>query len=116
MAFIPIHGITVTLVSEVQTGYNALHEPVYEPSREDVENVIVGQATEQDVADTLNLYGRRAVYTLCIPKGDAHDWENQTVEFFGKAWRTIGHPIEYIEDMVPLAWNKKVRVESRVEE
>ena len=46
-----------------------------------------------------------------FPKGDAHDWENATVEFFGKKFRTYGSVTHGIEDLIPLLWNKKVKVE-----
>lgn len=34
-----------------------------------------------------------------------------TVEFFGRKWRTYGGVTEGIEELLPLAWNKKVKVE-----
>ena len=55
--------------------------------------------------------GRKAVYTLAIPKGDTHEWEDQKVIFFGKEWRVFGAELEGIEDLIPLDWNKKVYVE-----
>jgi hypothetical protein len=33
------------------------------------------------------------------------------VEFFGQRFRTIGFPTQGIEELIPLAWNKKVKVE-----
>lgn len=33
------------------------------------------------------------------------------MEFFGRKWRTFGGVIQGIEDMLPLPWNKKVKVE-----
>lgn len=116
MAFNPIHGITVTLHELTLDSYNAFNEAVYVPTLTSVDNVIVAPASEQEILDTINLTGRKAVYTLGIPKGDTHVWTNTIVEFFGRKWRTIGEPIEGIEDMIPLAWNKKVRCESLVEE
>lgn len=113
---IAIKGITVILHEQTVTGYNAFNEPVYMDKTTEVENVLVAPASEQEILDTINLTGRKAVYTLGIPKGDTHDWCNTTVEFFGKPWRTIGEPIEGIEDLIPLSWNKKVRCESLVEE
>jgi hypothetical protein len=65
-----------------------------------------------DVVDDLDLSGKRAIYELCIPKGDQHDWVDTTVYFYGKAWRTIGYPQEWIEANVPLRWNRKVKVEA----
>ena len=34
------------------------------------------------------------------------------VEFFGRKWKVIGMPTEGIEGLIPLYWNKKVRVEA----
>lgn len=113
---VAIHGITVTLIQQVEAGVNEFNETVYEPREIPVDNVLVAPSSEQEILDTVNIYGRKAVYTLGIPKGDTHDWKNQVVMFFGKRWRTIGEPLEGIEDMIPLAWNRKVRCESLVEE
>lgn len=106
-----IKGIPVTLYERAQTGVDGFNKPVYEETAVIVENVLVAPAQEEEVLDTLNLTGRRAVYTLGIPKGDTHIWEDRDVEFFGERWHTIGMPIQGIEAMIPLSWNKKVRVE-----
>lgn len=111
-----IKGIDVTLHVLTETGTDALNAPVYTDSTITVNNVLVYPASDQEVLDTLNLYGKKAVYTLCIPKGDTHVWTNTFVEFFGEKWRTIGLPTVYIEANVPLKWNMKVTVESIVTE
>ena len=38
-------------------------------------------------------------------------WHDVTVEFFGQRFRTYGDVTEGIEAMIPLQWNKKVKVE-----
>ena len=76
----------------------------------DIENVLVAPASTDDILAQNNLSGKETVYSLAIPKGDTHDWENRTVEFFGKKWETIGAPLEGIEKLIPLGWNKKVTV------
>jgi len=76
-----------------------------------VDNVLVAPALSDDVINQLNLTGKKAVYTLGIPKGDTHDWEDKEVEFFGQRWRTFGFVTEGIDDLIPLSWNKKVMVE-----
>lgn len=48
---------------------------------------------------------------LALPKGDSHDWHNVTVEFFGQKFRTYGDVVQGMESLVPLAWNKQVKVE-----
>lgn len=106
-----IKGITITLYEKVQTGTDALNRKTYSETAVNVDNVLISPTTEDEITDTLNLTGRRAVYTLGIPKGDTHDWTDSTVEFFGKKFRTIGSPLEGIEAMIPLEWNRKVRCE-----
>ena len=65
----------------------------------------------EDIVNDLQLYGRRLAYTLALPKGDANDWHNVTVEFFGQKFRTYGDVVQGIENLIPLCWNKKVKVE-----
>ncbi len=104
-------GITVTLTVRTQAGTDPLGEPVYTETEVEVENVLVAPVSSQDLLDTLNLHGKKAVYTLAIPKGDAHVWKDTTVRFWGETFRTIGDAIGGIEAMIPLSWNKKVQVE-----
>lgn len=106
-----IHGITVRLYTRVQTETDAFDAPVYTETPVDVPGVLVGEPTTDEVVNDLQLYGKRLAYTLAIPKRDTHHWEDSTVEFFGQKWRTYGGVTQGIEDMIPLPWNKKVKVE-----
>lgn len=110
-----IKGIPVTLYTVTVTGYDAFNAPIYTETAVTVDNVLVAPVSDQEIVDTLNLTGKKAIYQLGIPKGDAHDWENRRVSFFGEDFRVIGHPTEGIDDMIPLFWNKKVKVESYAE-
>lgn len=106
-----ITGRTVVLLEKQQTGVDAFNRPTYAEVPVEVENVLIAPLSDQEVLDTLNLTGRKAVYQLGIPKGDAHDWENQRVQFFGQTWQVIGIPTEGQDELIPLFWNKKVKVE-----
>ena len=106
-----IKGITVRLKTRVQTGTDEFKRPVYEEEFVDVENVLVGVPSSEDVINELNLSGKRITYTLGIPKGDTHNWINTEVEFWGERYRTIGKPMQGIDENIPLSWNKKVQVE-----
>ena len=106
-----MRGITVTLYERTQVGTDAFHAPVYEETPVEVENVLVAPASASEILDNVNLYGKKAVYTLAVPKGDTHEWENVRVDFLGQRWRTFGFPTEGIEHLIPLSWNKKVMVE-----
>lgn len=106
-----LHGIPVTIYVKTETTKDEAGGPVYSETAETVENVLVHPATEQEITDTLNLTGRKAVYNLAIPKEDTHDWTNVRVSFFGQDFRTIGAAVQGIDGLVPLEWNKKVRCE-----
>jgi hypothetical protein len=106
-----IKGIDVTLYVKTQTGVDIFNAPVYEETAETVSNVLIGEPSTDDIVNDLQLYGKRLAYTLALPKGDAHDWSKVTVEFFGQKFRTYGGVIQGIEEMIPLSWNKKVKVE-----
>lgn len=106
-----ITGRTVVLLETQQTGVDAFNRPTYAEVPVEVENVLIAPLSDQEVLETLNLTGRKAVYQLGIPKGDAHNWENQRVQFFGETWQVIGIPTEGQSELIPLFWNKKVKVE-----
>lgn len=105
-----IKGIPVTLYVEKAVGKDSLNNTIYEKTPEIVENVLVAPSSSQEILDATNLYGKKAIYTLAIPKEDNHDWRDKTVEFFGTKWKTFGEPLEGIESLIPLSWNKKVTV------
>lgn len=106
-----IKGISIVLYEQLFSHKDEFNKDIYEQQPVTVDNVLVSPTSSEDAAEEMNLSGRKAVYTLAIPKGDTHDWENKKVEFFGQMFRTIGIPTEGIEELTPLDWNKKVKVE-----
>lgn len=106
-----IKGMTIILVDKVQIGVDPFGKPIYEDKDIEVENVIAAPVSSDDVVNQQSLTGKVAVYSLGIPKGDTHDWEDKEVKFFGQRWRTFGIPLEGMEHLIPLEWNKKVMVE-----
>jgi hypothetical protein len=106
-----INGITVTLYERTQTGVDGFNNPVYAETAVDVDNVLVYPTEDRDIVDAMQLYGKKAVYEICIPKGDEQEWEDCRVDFFGNSFRVFGTGKEYIEANVPLEWNKKYMVE-----
>lgn len=104
-------GIPITLYNKVEIGRDAFNKPIYDDTPETVENILIEPLSDSEVLETLSLTGRKAVYRIGIPKGDKHDWTDKKVSFFGQDFRTIGIPLEGIEEMIPLEWNKKVTVE-----
>lgn len=107
-----IQGMTVTLHHRIETGKDALNNPIYqwyEP--ETVNDVLVGEPTPEERTDELNLSGRRIAFSLGIPKGDTHEWKDQIVEFFGHKFLIFGEPKEGIEANIPLRWHKIYKCE-----
>lgn len=106
-----ITGTTVILYEKVQTGVDGFNHPIYTETPITVDNVLIGEPSSDDIADSVNLYGKKIVYMLGIPKGDSHNWEDSAVEFFGERYKTFGYTIQGIESNIPLSWHKKIRVE-----
>lgn len=104
-------GTSVVLFNKTLSGYDSLNNPVYTLTQETVANVLIGQPTTDDITASNDLYGKKIEYMLGLPKGDAHNWDDVRVDFFGQSFRTFGEVIQGIEDNVPTPWHKKVRVE-----
>lgn len=105
-------GMTVQLAIKRVTGYDPFGAPIeVEDGVIDVEDVLVGQPSTDDVITTTQMYNKKIAYVLGIPKGDTNDWTNATVYIAGEKFRTIGYPQNGITENVPLRWGKNVRVE-----
>lgn len=108
-----MRGVTVILLQRTQTGIDAFNRPIYADSEIPVDNVLISPVDTggDELLSALDLTGRKAVYTLAIPKGDTNEWEGNRVRFFGETWQVIGIPTKGIDALIPLDWNMKVQVE-----
>lgn len=106
-----IKGITVSLMSKQKIDEDPFGSPIYDYIETEVENVLVTPTSAEEIINQLELTGKKAVYTLAIPKGDNNYWEEQEVRFFGEKWRVFGIEMQGIDHLIPLDWNKKVMVE-----
>ena len=109
-----MRGITVTLTKKTQTGTDPFGQPIFTTTTENVSDVLVGEPSTDDITNAITMYGKKVAYTLAIPKGDTHVWEDTTVTLptpFEGTYHTIGYPTAGIEANIPLRWNKKVHLE-----
>lgn len=104
-------GTTVGLVVKTQTGTDPFGHPIYSEETVQIDDVLVGQPTSEDVISTLELTGKRIAYVLGIPKGDTHVWEDTEVIIWGDRYKTIGFPVTGEQENIPLRWGKNVKVE-----
>lgn len=114
-----LSGITVILYEQVQTGTDPFGAPIYEEVPVEVDNVLVGEPTTDDITSSTQLFGKTIRYMLGIPKGDTHDWTNKKVSWtdaYGhtQTVMTFGFPIVGIEENIPsqIPWHMKVRCEA----
>lgn len=106
-----LKGTTIQLIVETQTGTDPFGAPIYEEEAVDVDDVLVGQPSTDDVTNSIQLYGKKIEYILGIPKGDTHNWTDAVVIIFGEKYRTIGYPQTGILENIPLRWGQNVKVE-----
>ena len=111
-----LKGTPVILYEKTPAGKDAANRDVFEETPVYVENVLVGPAEMRDAMDMLNLTGKRIVYTLGIPKGDMHDWEDSRIEILPPfpcpgIYHSVGPVTAGIDELVPGAWNKRIQVE-----
>ena len=106
-----IKGDTVILYEKTLSGHDDFGAEIWTEVPVEVDNVLWGQPTPEEITDNINLYGKRVQYTLAIPKGDEHEWEDCKVTINGRDYKTFGPVYEGIYCNIPLAWNKKIMVE-----
>ena len=102
---------TVTLYERTASTADAFNHQTYTETAVQVSGVLYAPSSAQEILDATNLYGKQAIYTLAIPKGDTHNWEDCRVTIDGEDYRVFGIPLEGMDANIPLAWNKKVTVE-----
>lgn len=114
-----LSGTTVILYTEVQTGTDPFGKPNMEEVPVQVDNVLVGEPSTDDITSSTQLFGKTITYMLGIPKGDTHNWMDKKVSWtdaYGitHTAKTFGFPITGIEANLPpqIPWHMKVRCEA----
>lgn len=103
-------GTTIQIGVKTETGTDPFGAPVYTTEFEDVKDVLVGQPSTDEIKTSTDLFGKKLVYMLGIPKGDTHNWEDAEVIIWGRKFRTFGCPITGEQENIPLRWGQNVRV------
>lgn len=107
-----IKGIPIILINKVDSGEkNELGEVIFNITEKTINNVLVAPTNSDDIPQNLDLDLKRTLYTLAIPKNDNNLWSNAEVRFFNQTFKVISEPIQGIDDLIPLSWNKKIIVE-----
>ena len=107
-----MRGMRVQLVEKTTDGYDAFGAPIVTGEELiDIDDVLVGQPTADDMTTALTMYGKHCVYTLGIPRTDTHEWADHEVIIYGERYRTIGTAMRGIDENIPLRWNRNIRVE-----
>lgn len=114
-----LQGISVILYDKVKIGTDDFGAPIFEEVPVQVDNVLIGEPSTEDITTSTTLFGKKIQYMLGIPKGDTHDWKDRKVSWmdaYGKTHTvmTFGFPITGIEANIPaqIPWHMKVRCEA----
>ena len=109
-----IKGIPITLYIETVVDHDPYGADIVEREAVTIPNVVIGQPSSDVVISELSVSGKHIVYNLAIPADDTHDWDNKIVEFYGRRWRTIGIPTQFMDGFMGdnWAWNKQIKVEA----
>lgn len=105
-----MRGETVILLNKTKTGIDSFGADIYEEEEIEVKDVLIGSPSTDDIATNLNLYGKRLLFILGIPKGDTNNWKDATVIIRGERYKTYGFPLIQTEANVPGRWNTQVKV------
>ena len=103
--------ITVQLVIKTEDGTDPFGAPIETEEIIDVPGCLVGQPSTDDIASTMEMYGKQIAYVVGVPKGDNNVWTDTDVIIWGERFRTIGFPETGIQENIPLSWGKNVKVE-----
>lgn len=108
-----IKGTTVYLIDKVPSGKDPFGGVVYQKQKVAIHNVLIAPISTEEMLNDYTINGYKATYQLAIPKGDTHDWRGREVEFFNRKWRVVGDVLEGIESLIPLDWNRRIKVEQQ---
>lgn len=103
--------MTVQLVNKTSSGEDPFGNPIEVEELIDVPGCLVGQPSTDDIAQTMEMYGKKIAFVVGIPKGDKNLWVDTDVVIWGDRYRTIGFPETGIQENIPLKWGKNVKVE-----
>lgn len=111
-----MRGTVVTLYEKTKSGVDPFGNDTYAEKAVQVQDVLVGEPSSDDIVTSTQLYGKQIRYMLGIPKGDRHNWQDARVQWtdaYGVVHecRTFGMPITGIEANIPTPWHMKVRCE-----
>lgn len=103
--------MTVQLAVKTEGAPDPFGMPTETEQLIDVPGCLVGQPSTDDIAQTMEMYGKKIAYVVGVPKGDVNSWVDTDVIIWGERFRTIGFPETGIQGNIPLQWGKNVKVE-----
>lgn len=103
--------MTVQLAVKTEGAPDPFGMPTETEQLIDVPGCLVGQPSTDDIAQTMEMYGKKIAYVVGVPKGDVNSWVDTDVIIWGERFRTIGYPETGIQGNIPLKWGQNVKVE-----
>lgn len=88
-----IKGETVILIEKIKNGTDAFGAPIFTENEVEIKDVLIGNPSTDAVINELQLYGKRLIFVLGIPKGDNHNWAGYNSCDSRRAFQNLWIPI-----------------------
>lgn len=107
-----MHGTTVTIISRTQSGIDPGGDPIWTPSEEHVDDVLVQDGTQANSTASTSPDGISVDRTIHMPRS----WSYRSLRGCrvrlpdGVEYTVIGDPLPYDGGLTPTRWNLTVQL------
>lgn len=106
-------GITLTFAKKVQSGTDAMNDPVYTTTNIEVADCLIAPITEPTTAREKQAMSQsRDQVRIHLPKTFSGNVSNSSVTWDGKVFQLDSDSVKFMDENTPTRWNRYFRGES----
>lgn len=108
-----IKGITITFTKQVQSGTDAMNNPIMTTEDISVENCLIAPIIEPtNIREQQAMEQSKDQVRIHLPKTYTGDVSDSTVIWDGKTFKVDSTNVKFMDDLVPGQWNRYFRAEA----